>query len=303
MSTAVAQTFQLIATFDIALISISIAVYAISASYLGREVRLARSRMEKKKQELTINLNERLTRLSEMGKRRSQIQIEDLARENKQEGDKIEKAKNEISNYTDRIFILSWRGAVLVPVLIFGFSIIFSIVGMNLFPNAQFENTDFKLFIFASPFTLFVGLAWLLVVIKIIDSAARNVPIPKFTIYFEGKDESIRVKPKQDLDLVLYVENQGDDIAKDVSISIVFPVGFKVQPRTSYKVVLQGKESDYPDCEVIVFRLDRINPNAMTKLHISIITPEDKKKYLLAVTICDEKTGESEKSLEIEVIN
>ena len=52
------QTLLLIATFDIALISITIANFAVSASYLGRETRLTRWRLEKRKQRLSMKLKE-----------------------------------------------------------------------------------------------------------------------------------------------------------------------------------------------------------------------------------------------------
>lgn len=59
MIDSISQTFLIIATFSTALVAILVAIYAISASYLGRETRLTRSRMEKRKDILT----ERLQRL------------------------------------------------------------------------------------------------------------------------------------------------------------------------------------------------------------------------------------------------
>jgi Flp pilus assembly protein TadB len=107
MSESIFQTFFLLASFSIALIAVAIANFAVSASYLGRETRLTRSRMEKRKRKLSA-------KLEELQKKEQQTQIEDLEQE-------IKKAKKDISNLNSRLFTLSWLGAVVLPSVFLAF--------------------------------------------------------------------------------------------------------------------------------------------------------------------------------------
>jgi hypothetical protein len=115
MIESILQTFLFLATFDTILISVSIANYAISASYLGRETRLTRRRMEKRKQELDVRIKE----LQKKG-----LSIKDLEVETK-------KAKDDMNTLKNRLFFLSWIGAVLVPSLFFVVSLVISVLGIN----------------------------------------------------------------------------------------------------------------------------------------------------------------------------
>src|SRR4030043_52266 len=110
----ISQTFLLIATFDIALISIAIANFAVSASYLGRETRLTRRRLEKRKDQLDMKIKE----LQAKGK----IELEDLKKE-------IRKAEKERNKLGQRILFLSWGGAVIIPCIFFIVSLLNAIYG------------------------------------------------------------------------------------------------------------------------------------------------------------------------------
>ena len=102
MAESVFQTLLLLAYFDIALLSITIANYAVSASYLGRESRLSRWRMERRKAKL-------LKRLKEL---HETAQIETIKNE-------IKEADAEKRKLRTHIFLLSWLGAVILPSIFF----------------------------------------------------------------------------------------------------------------------------------------------------------------------------------------
>lgn len=178
----ISQTFLLIATFNIALISVTIANYAVSASYLGRETRLTRSRMEKRKQELMV-------RFKEM---QEDNRLDTLEQE-------IKKAKRDISKLSRRIFILSWFGAVISPSSLFILSLITAILGMNieiLTTSLLTQNIWEQQFMMFSTGTLALGFFLLLVVIGVIDSAARKIPVPEFEVFFGNKSKTVKLKRK-----------------------------------------------------------------------------------------------------------
>lgn len=89
------QTFLLLATFDIALIAVTIANYAVSASYLGREARLARWRLERRKDALDKKVKELQAKGS--------LRLSDLKKE-------IKEAEDEQERLGVRIVLLSWIG-------------------------------------------------------------------------------------------------------------------------------------------------------------------------------------------------
>ena len=111
MVESIFQTFLIFATFNIALVSVAIANYAVSASYLGRETRLSRKRMERRKQKLSKKLNDL----------QKDVRIDEIKRE-------IKKAEKDISGLNTRLFLLSWVGAVIGPTAFFIVSFIAAIL-------------------------------------------------------------------------------------------------------------------------------------------------------------------------------
>jgi hypothetical protein len=284
MIESIFQTFLLLGTFDIILISVSIANYAISASYLGRETRLTRSRMEKRKQKL----NERVKELQAKG-----LPIGELKKETKE-------AEDDIKGLSNRLFLLSWLGAVVLPSIFFIVSLVIAVVGMNSDIFAEFAVNSLMIWAIGS---LGVGFTFLLIVIYVIDSAARNIPIPEFEVFFKNHAKSISIKPNATEIISFFICNNGEDIAEDAEIFVVFPNTFKAQESPYYSVQRTSSEGHYPDTTCIYFTFNFLHIGSTQRLPIRITAPSEKKMCDIIVDIRERKTEASKHHLSIEVVD
>lgn len=282
------QTFLLLAYFNIALLSITIANYAVSASYLGRESVLSRWRMERRKNSL----------LEELKKLRETAQIESIKTE-------IKKADSEQERLSARIFRLSWLGAVILPSTFFIISFIFAVVGMNsemLSQHLSIIGFLEQIFIVLSSSTIAFGFMILLVVIRTIDSAAKQLPRPKFDVYFENRDQLVKLRRNERTGIEFFVHNIGEDIAENVEVYVMFPPTFKVHSG-QYVVVKQTADSDHPNYDAAIFSANLIHIDIVLSQSISVTPPEQKKTYEIPISIYERKTGSSVHKLTIEVVD
>jgi hypothetical protein len=280
MIDSILQTFLFLATFDTILISVTIANYAISASYLGRETRLTRRRMEKRKQRLDGTIRE----LQAKG-----LPIEELKKETK-------KAEDDITALNNRLFFLSWSGAVILPSICYIGSLVSAVIGMNsdLLPNISIDGLMSSSLSF-----LGLGFVFLLVVIGVIDSAARRIPIPEFEVYFKNVLKTLKCKRKQTLVFTLCVKNKGEDLAEDALVMVHFPPTFQLQPM-GYRTFEQGPETDHPDYKSAIFDIIKSYPDTIINTDISITTPDDTEIHEIYVSIYEIKSGHSEYKLTIQ---
>ncbi len=289
MVESVFQTLLLLAYFSIALLSITIANYAVSASYLGRESRLSRWRMERRKKKL-------LAKLKEL--REETDQINSITKE-------IKEANTEQRGLGIRIFLLSWLGAVILPSMFFVTSFVCSAFGMNTEILVQDPETqrllEQQLIIFSSG-TLATGFMILLFVIRTIDSAAKRVPIPEFEVNFKNLAKTVKLKRKDRATVSLCIRNKGEDIAEDVLILINFPPDFEVHAE-GYLTCKQGMETDYPDYDAAIFSKELFHIDTMLYLDVTITAPDERKSYEIYTSVFERKTGLSKHKLTIEVVD
>jgi hypothetical protein len=274
----ISQTFLLIATFDIALIAVAIANYAVSASYLGRETRLTRWRLEKRKEKL----NQKIKELQAKGT----VKIEDLKREIKE----AEKERDQLGN---RVFLLSWNGAVIVPCISFIISLVLAVLGMNL-------DDGYIVQLVASSLLLALGFVSLLIVIGTIDSAAKQISIPEFDVYFENHEE-LKMKPNEKRTIMVCAYNKGEDFAENVESYVFIPPEFKVVSHIG-KVVKQMSEMDYPKYKAVIVNIPWIYSEVIECIgYITLTAPKGKRIYKIPIEICERKIGVSKHNLTIEV--
>ena len=288
MSESVFQTFFLLASFNIALIAVAIANFAVSASFLGRETRLSRKRMEKRKQELSNKLKTL----------RAETPIGELKTE-------VKKAENDISQLSNRIFLLSWVGAIIVPSLFFAISFITSILGMNsgfLTADLEVQAGYERQCMIVSAGTLALGFIFLLVVIRVIDSAAKQIPLPKIEVYFENQEKAIKCKRNTKTFILICITNKGEDVAEEVDVYLHFPPDFGVHTQPYYSVCKQLNVGvDFPDYNAVKFHDSVIHVELFTGGDIQITTPDEKQIYEIPVHVYERKTGLTRTKLTIEV--
>lgn len=280
------QTFLLLAYFDIALISITIANYAVSASYLGRETRLSRRRMERKKQQLLENLR----------KLKKEAQIKDVKKE-------LKESEAEEKRLGVRIFLLSWLGAVILPSVFFIWSFACAVIGMNseilLSNDPQFLQQQVMIF---SIGTMSIGLMVLLFVVRTIDSAAKRIPVPEFEVSFDKGYRKVKRKSKEKKKIMLRIRNKGEDIAEHMHIFFCFPSSFELHEQIGYTIFEQGLETDTPGHNAAIFHTDLIHIDTTSYYPILVTFPEKKGDYDIPIRIYERKTGKHKDELNIEIV-
>jgi len=287
MEDSLFQTFLLIAYFDIALLSITIANYAVSASYLGRETRLSRSRMERRKQKLVEKLREL---------RQKEPQIDEIKKE-------IKEFDGEAKRLSIRIFLLSWLGAVIAPSTFFLFSLLSAVIGMNseMLNYPQFPQFLQQQLIIFSLGTISIGFMILLLVVRAIDSAARKIPVPEFDINFEKGGKKMKCKSKERKEITVCLRNKGEDVAEDVEIFTCFPPSFVVH-ENNYIVFKQGIETDNPDYTASIHKTSIIHTDITVYYRIILTMPENGGIYEIPVEIHERKIGAYKDKLIIEIV-
>jgi hypothetical protein len=278
MSESIFQTFFLLASFNIALIAVAIANFAVSASYLGRETRLTRSRMERRKLKLT-------DKLKDLQEKDKQTQISDLEQE-------IKQAKKDVAELSNRLFLLSWSGAVILPSFCFGVSFIFSVLGMNvgiLVSNVEIQNALRTWSIMLSSLSLVLGFLLLLAVINVIDSAARNIPLPKLVASFRNDEETIKVKRNKETTIIIEVGNEGEAIAEDAWMYVNFPPSFKILniPHGEWTIETMNEKDLYPTYNCVRIILGDIHVDSTDVVRIILRTPDEKKAFEIPVGMRD----------------
>lgn len=277
MEESIFQTFLLLAYFNIALLSVTIANYAVSASYLGRETRLSRRRMERKKQELIEKLG---------GLRREEPKIDEIKKE-------IKKSDAERKRLGRRIFLLSWLGAVILPSTFFAASFILATIGVNseiLLDNPEFLQQQMMIF---SLGTIGLGFMILLIVIRTIDSAARNIPVPEFKVSFTTGLKKEKFKSKEKKKVTFCFENIGEDVAESATIFVLFPPEFVVHlnPLIRYIVHKQSDLSDTPNYTAAIDTEVEIHPEILLDMPILLTMPEKEDDYTIIIKIHEGKIG------------
>jgi hypothetical protein len=287
MIESILQTFLLLGTFDIILISVSIANYAISASYLGRETRLTRGRMEKRKQ----RLNEIIKELQAKG-----LPIEELKKETKE-------AEDDIKGLGSRLFFLSWLGAVILPSICFLASLINGVIGMNSDIFLTNSQTLVNSSMVASISLLGLGFFLLMVVIGVVDSVARKLPMPEFEIAFPNREKTIELEGGESTMVRICVFNKGEDVADDTEFFAMFPLNFKIQPIGKQRVTRTDTLHEYPNCNCFYIPVGTIHVGVTEIVNIDVTPSREKRTYEILIRIHEAKIGEYRDTLTIEVVD
>jgi hypothetical protein len=100
--------------------------------------------------------------------------------------------------------------------------------------------------------------------------------------------------------ITLCVNNKGEDLAEDLLVIVHFPPTFQVLDARGYGTVKQGPETDHPDYNSAIFDAERIYPDTIDNMDISMTTPDDNEIHEIYVSIYEAKSGHSEYKLTIQ---
>jgi hypothetical protein len=289
MADGLSQTLLLFSTLDIALISIAIAVYAISATYLGRETRSAKNRMEKRKELLDVVL----TNLAKKGQSIASVKRE------------IKQAEKDIARLNRKLFFLSWTGAVLTPSTFFIASLAVCVLGFNadfLVMIEQVNTVEIQAVWFSSVVSS-IGFALLLVVIKTIDSVVKHVPSPDLKIIFDNKVDTLSLTGGIEHTIHVRICNKGEEIAENMNIFFHFPPEFNVtKSQSGYSIAKQADNwADYPDYTSAVFEHVNIHVEEGMGFYISVITPPENRTFEIPVYCHEQKIGLIKKKIYLSI--
>lgn len=184
----------------------TIASYAISVSYLGREVRRSRWLIRKRKKKLQ----------KELKKLQKSIIDVDAVKQ------KISEYSKEEKMLSRNWFFLSFEGAVLVPSMCFIVALSLAAIGFN-FPleeNQLYTTLGFSV--------LFIGggFFYLLLTLKTVEWAASRIPLPKFEVLFESGLTKEVFHRKERKEVNFWVNNIGELLAEDLKIYVFFSPEF-----------------------------------------------------------------------------
>lgn len=278
------QILLLLAYFDIALISITIAVYAISVSYLGRETSRSISRKRRRVDELKENLASLSTRIK-----------------NEKEIDAIEKEiayyKKEQKQLEGGLLWLSVKGAVYAPTTFFSVSLLLSVLGI-----LEVLNPDILL-AFSSVFIIIGGFC-LGRTLKSTERAALEIPKPKYDVFFQSTElMTERCKANTSTEIYPIIHNIGDERSENPLVVIFVPNGIKVKDKaTAWKRALKIKKAIPPGDFVDSYSrfVDVVNVDSYRGLGSLVVVAEKTGTYKFLVEI-KEKTGKSTHELTLEV--
>lgn len=209
MSEGIFQLLLILSYLDIALISITIAVYAISASYLGRET----SRSISKKRRRVAELKEKLSSLSTQMKGEEQIEV--IQRE-------IARYKREQKNLERSLLWLSVKGAVYAPTAFFSASLLACAFGI-------LEVLNPEISLASSVVVIVIGGLCLGKTLKSTETAATTIPRSKYEVFFKSTrlmSKQCKANTRSTFDLVFH--NIGDERSEKPLIVLYFPKGIEI---------------------------------------------------------------------------
>lgn len=204
MSEGIFQILLILSYLDIALISITIAVYAISASYLGRETCRSISRKRRRVTELKENLSSLSTRM------KNEEGIGGIQRE-------ISRYKKEQKNLERSLLWLSVKGAVYAPTAFFSASLLACAFGILEVLNAEISLAS-------SVIVIVFGVLCLGKTLKSTEKAATAIPRPKYEVFFKStRLVTKQCKANTPSTFSLVFHNIGDERSEKPVMVLYFP--------------------------------------------------------------------------------
>ena len=284
MSENIFQILLLLSYFDIALISITIAVYAVSVSYLGRETSRSISRRKRRVAELKESIGSLSTRI------RDEREISAIEKE-------IAHYKQSQKSLERSLLWISVKGAVYTPTAFFSVSFLLCVLGM-------LEVLNPEILLALSSVFIVLGGVCLGKTLKATEKAAMEIPKPRYEVFFRSTElmtKQCRANTPTKIEPIFH--NIGDERSENPLLVIYFPEGVVVEKKYRKWEKALGISKGRPYGRVGSCYVDRdvgiINVDQFLKLgSITIIAKQGTHK--IPVEIKD-KSGKSVHELILEV--
>ena len=278
----------------IALISIVVAVYAIGASYLGRET--LRSKWRKKKRREILE-----RKVKELGPK---ADVEGIQEE-------IDRYKKEIAEIDDKLSSLNvWRavifpsGLFLAALIGIVYNIYVDPIGTITIPTWGGESVILvrDLLTGIAILCIVAGIFFLAKTLFAIEWAASRIPLPEFKVTFTNDLTTNRYRIEEEVAIGICVENIGEDVAENLEIYTFFHSKFYIRPGKGYRVVPQGATNEFPGYNAAIQEVNLLHMGTNLELdHINVKMPKDTGSYEIPVGISERKIGHSVYKLNLEI--
>ena len=210
MSENIFQILLLLSYLDIALISITITVYAISVSYLGRQTSRSISRRKRR----VTELRETLAKLTSRIKDEKEVNV----------------IQNEIAYYKKQrkslernLLWLSVKGAVLAPTTFFSISLLLCVFGI-------LEVLRPEILLALSPIFVLIGSLCLGKTLVATERASLEVPQPTYDVFFRTSElMTMKCKANTPTEIRFTIHNIGDESAENMLVVGYIPKGIEVK--------------------------------------------------------------------------
>ena len=169
--------------------------------------------------------------------------------------------------------------------------------------NIETEGFYTQQFMVFSSCTLATGFLFLLVVIKTVDSAARNIPMPILDVMFTNRSNKITIKPNQTTKTALLISNNGEEIAEDIEAYLIIPTSLAITPMGDQTVKKYGANDPlFQNCTIVTFTAQKfLYEDSTYSEPIMITAPDEKRIYEITAFLYERRTERKEQKLTIEV--
>lgn len=282
MSENIFQILLLLSYLNIALISITIAVYTISVSYLGRETSRSISRRKRR----VTELRETLAKLT------TEIKDEKA----------IDAVQNEIAYYKKQqqilqgnLLWLSAKGAVYTPTIFFSVSLLLSVFGI-------LKVLHPEILLAVSTIFVVIGALCLGKALKATERASLEIPKPAFKFFFESTEfKTKRCKVNKPTRFIPIVHNVGDERSEKPLLVTYFPKDIEVVKKSARWKEALMLSKDKREFGISYSRyVDIINIDQMIELGEFTVVAKQTGKHKLIISVKD-KSGKSTNELILEV--
>jgi len=287
----ISTVLQFLAFLSIGLMSVTIPTYAISISYLSRESESTLRDLRRRREQLSEKLGDLGKRLKEEPSMRTTIKAE------------IAKSETEEKQLTERLFSLSYNGAVVHPLAAYLLSLGFCVYG-TLYPP-----TD--------PWFLLLPIAPIVYALYRLQNTLQAVEtgalrpeeelLPRFKIAFKDGRTNIGVQTGNSTNLEVGIHNIGPGYARGIDFFLAFPPDFTIPEPTNPDIRIGEQAFDEVIRDVNIkgylgvwSYYERI-PQGVSWGVVIPVTPTKKGTYKVPSVVYSEKTEPTTEILIVEV--
>ena len=317
--TANCVLYDIIIQLSMIALAVPIAIFVLSSSFLGRAIEEATSKEKPIKEKQIKDQNESISNIAEQLEQVKRNQVFNIA-EIQQQLNKAKKEKRKLDKefaiIKETVNLLTVKGSVIVPNILFFLSLIIASIGkicniMNITGICIFSTAELIL--------LFFGFRYIYKTLKIIENIAKTSDEAIFSKQIAALGIALEVheeKKKPHLDLVIeeppsLIVNSSSifalkyrvtlskgNIARDAEVWIFIPPQFDFVGQASW---VQTSASHSPGYKTITINEGNIKEGVYITKEIQIKAPLQKQKYTLKYDIYAEEFRRGVQQFEIVV--